>query len=683
MTTSHSLSPAASPAITPASRPLKRRLMAACLCAAGLLPLPFAMTPVHAAGLAALIDGAVQKDPAVLEALAREEQAQMQTQVSRSGHWLVLGVQAQEEFDKKYKDLTNPDPVALTGRLNLFSAGAVSSRVERDQFHEKFYNNKTAETQENLATTMAQHYLDALRNKELLETEQANLKRHDKIIGDLDVIVRHDPGRNYELVQAQSRALQVRMRMVRYEKAMRLSLSKLTRYTDQQITLANPFGPEWRKAVRASADGVSHHPSIQAQYNSMQATRAELDNLRKSRWPSVDLVVAAGRENRSTRVVLNWNFLDRGAYYSQQSAAKQLTAAQNRVDLLQREIDERTQTAEADMAQSKLQAAAAEQQISASRQVVDLYEMQFRIARRSLLDVLNAYAELANVEVSRVVAENDYRNAVASYLDANASLADWARLATTGRLPERRSLTLPEGTGAAAKSAQPEVVPQGDRPMSGAGAVPAVASALQAPASAAPPLMAAPAPVAPAAAVEPAPVVPEVPVAPAATAPDAQAVAAPDVQASWAPVTLDEPAAPVAPVAAASPAVQEPVAAPAAIEVAQPVSAKPLAAPVAQQSVPAQPAVAEAAPVAAAPLATAQEAPSAPVVVSDPAPATQAMPSEDMVIGVKAFAPAPAKTVEQAAASPDDVPEALEAPEGEFKPILTSAPLSPEFRDAP
>ena len=138
MTTSHSLSPAASPAITPASRPLKRRLMAACLCAAGLLPLPFAMTPVHAAGLAALIDGAVQKDPAVLEALAREEQAQMQTQVSRSGHWPVLGVQAQEEFDKKYKDMTNPDPVALTGRLYLFSAGAVSSRVERDQFHEKF-----------------------------------------------------------------------------------------------------------------------------------------------------------------------------------------------------------------------------------------------------------------------------------------------------------------------------------------------------------------------------------------------------------------------------------------------------------------------------------------------------------------------------------------------------------------
>ena len=39
--------------------------------------------------------------------------------------------------------------------------------------------------------------------------------------------------------------------------------------------------------------------------------------------------------------------------------------------------------------------------------------------------------------------------------------------------------------------------------------------------------------------------------------------------------------------------------------------------------------------------------------------------------------------IREAAASPDDVPEALEAPEGEFKPILSSAPLSPEFRDAP
>lgn len=479
-----------------------RCLMAACLASGAWLP--FTLTPVHAAGLAVLIEGAAQKDPSVLEALAREEQAQMQTQISRSGHWPVLGVQAQQELDQKTRDLTNPDPVALTGKLNLFSAGAISARVERDQFHEKFYGNKTEEARENLANTMAQQYLAALRNKELLDTEQANLARHEKIIADLNVIVQHDPGRKFELVQAQSRALQVRMRLVQYEKAMRLALSKLTRYTDQPITLFNPFGPEWRQAVRDPQQAASRHPSIQAQYNTMEATRAELDNLRKSRWPSVDLVVAAGREQRSTRVVLNWNFLDRGAFYTQQGAAKQLTAAQSRVDLLQREIDERRQTAEADMTQSRLQATAAEQQIAASRQVVDLYEMQFRIARRSLLDVLNAYAELANVEVSRVVAENDYRNAVASYLDANAAFVDWARIASNARLEPR-----PAAAGPSAR------LESGAKPARPAKIAPRVPAAEPAAEPAAPAMQqAAPLPAGPSAMEQPASAVREAPAAP-------------------------------------------------------------------------------------------------------------------------------------------------------------------------
>lgn len=583
------------------ARPGARRTAAVLLGLAGLLPAPFALAPVHAASLAALIHESAQEDPSVLEARARQEQATMQTQVSRSGHWPVLGVQAQQEFDQKYKDLTNPDPVALTGKLNLFSAGAISSRVERDKFREEFYGNKTLEAQENLAINMAQLYLSALRHAELLQTEQQNLQRHDKIIGDLNTIVRHDPGRNYELVQAQSRALQVRMRMVQYEKAMRLALSKLARYTTQKVTLADPFnGTEWRKHYQGGKDTASH-PSVQAQMNEMKATRSELDNLRRSRWPSVDLVVAAGKEHRSTRVVLNWNFLDRGAFYSQQGAAKQLAAAESRVQLLEREISERSQTAQADMAQSQLQAAAAQAQIGASRQVVDLYEMQFRIARRSLLDVLNAYAELANVEVSKVTADNDYRTAVASYLDANAALVDWARQAAIGQVPQQRTT----------RSLAPE------KPA---------------------PAMAVPV-------TEPVPEPQTSAEAPVGSAPMQEAVPTP-----------------------------EPVAAPAApVVTEQTAASQPLVAP-------------EAAP---APVVTHAEEVPAPAV---PAPTYQE--SADMQIGVSAFAPAPRADKEDAprAVSANELAEQQAAdaaaseqtaPTGEFRPILTTQPLSAEFRDTP
>ena len=377
-----------------------------------------------ATGLAGLIVDATERDPSVLEARAREEQASMQTQRSRSGHWPVVGVQATGDIQRS-NGMDSADPVALVGRVNLFSGGAIRSQIRRDEFHQKYYGEKIGETQENLAMLMGEQYLAALRNRELLDTEQRNLQRHDRIIDDLRVIVQHDPGRDYELVQAQARALQVRMRLVQYEKGLRLALSKLSRYTDKNVTLGNPFGPDWRKVLPDNSKATN--PTILAQQYEMDATREEMENLKRSRWPKVDLMAAVGKDDQYTRVVMNWDFLDRGAYYSQQSAAKQLLAAQSRVDMLNREIDEQTQTAESDMAQSRLQAMAAQQQIGASEKVVELYQMQFRIARRSLLDLLNAYAELASVEVSKVTAENDYRRAVLSYLDATASINDWAR----------------------------------------------------------------------------------------------------------------------------------------------------------------------------------------------------------------------------------------------------------------
>ena len=377
-----------------------------------------------ATGLAGLIVDATERDPSVLEARAREEQAAMQTERSRAGHWPVVGVQATGDVQRS-SGRDSADPVALIGRVNLFSGGAISAQIRRDQLHQKYYGEKIGETQENLAMLMGEQYLAALRNKELLDTEQRNLQRHDRIIDDLRVIVQHDPGRDYELVQAQARALQVRMRLVQYEKGLRLALSKLSRYTDKDVTLGNPFGPDWRHVVQENSKATN--PTILAQQYEMDATREEMENLKRSRWPKIDLMTAVGKDDQYTRVVMNWDFLDRGAYYSQQSAAKQLLAAQSRVDMLNREIDEQTQTAESDMAQSQLQAMAAQQQIGASEKVVELYQMQFRIARRSLLDLLNAYAELASVEVSKITAENDYRRAVLSYLDATASINDWAR----------------------------------------------------------------------------------------------------------------------------------------------------------------------------------------------------------------------------------------------------------------
>ena len=377
----------------------------------------------QAAGLPALIDEAVRTDPSILEARANEEVAASRAEATRAQHYPTLGAQAGTYMSNPDNYYSKPFR-GVVGRVNVYAAGAIDAAIERDAYKEQALQLHTAETREIVAANVAGLFLDALRAKELMENEQRNLKRHEKIIGDLKVVVENDRGRRYELVQAESRALQVRMRIVEHEKAMKLALSRLTRYTRQTPTLEDPMGGDWR--ARLPADTATRlHPGVQAQQREAASVRADQHALDRQRWPRVDVEAGVGNQGYA-RVVLNWSFFDRSADYTVQSAARQIAAAERRGELLERDVAERSATAEADMAQSQLQIKTSEQQIGASASVVELYEAQFKVGRRSLIELVNAYAELAAVEASRVAAQNDYRRAVASYLSAHAVLADWA-----------------------------------------------------------------------------------------------------------------------------------------------------------------------------------------------------------------------------------------------------------------
>ena len=375
---------------------------------------------LQAAELPALIREALNTDPAVLEARANEEIAGSQAEATRAQRWPVVSLEAGSNLINRDKNATPFRGVA--GRYNLYSAGAIGAAIERDDLKKTYRTHKTQETREEIAFAMSSEFLQALRAKDLLATEARNLARHNKIIGDLEVVVKNDVGRRYELVQAQSRALQVQMRIVQLQKTMKLALTQLSRYTTQPATLNNPIPEAWRAQLAGSDDPL--HPSLAAARVESDVLRADQSSLSRSRFPRIDLEAGVGN-NHYARVVANWAFFDRSADYTVESAAKQIGAAQQRVDQINRELQQRASTAEADMAQSQLQIRAAQQQISASEKVAELYELQFKVGRRSLLDLVNAYAELASVESSEVAARNDYRGAVVSYLYAKARLADW------------------------------------------------------------------------------------------------------------------------------------------------------------------------------------------------------------------------------------------------------------------
>ena len=84
----------------------------------------------QAAGLQALIDEAVNTDPAVLEARANEEVAASRADATRAQHYPTLGLQTGHYVANQGNHYSQPFR-GVAGRVNLYAAGSIDAAVER------------------------------------------------------------------------------------------------------------------------------------------------------------------------------------------------------------------------------------------------------------------------------------------------------------------------------------------------------------------------------------------------------------------------------------------------------------------------------------------------------------------------------------------------------------------------
>ena len=115
----------------------------------------------QAAGLTVLINEAVDTDPAVLEARASEEVAASRAAATRAQHLPTLGAQAGGYLAKP--DSYSQPFRGVAGRVNLYAAGSIDTAIEREELKQQSLRQRTAETRELVAATVAQLYMEALR----------------------------------------------------------------------------------------------------------------------------------------------------------------------------------------------------------------------------------------------------------------------------------------------------------------------------------------------------------------------------------------------------------------------------------------------------------------------------------------------------------------------------------------
>ena len=355
-------------------------------------------TPLDAVVRAALVDF-----PAIRAAQANRSVGEFRIEEARARHLPVFDIGAVGAISGAAA--STPLPRA---RVNLYASGAIESSVERERQRAAALESREMVTRDDVAFGAAQAYLRTLRAWRLVQVSEANLERHQRLADDFEEIARFDPGRRFDLVQAQARVQLVRGTLEDRLAELGSARQTLARFFPKPIEPARLMLPAVAEvpAEPAPAIGAQDHPSVVAARRDVAAAEANARVVRQQRGPRLDLEALGGRDPLS-QVVLSWPAFDATLAAAERGAAAARVGAEATLQDVELAIAEARRLADQDFASAGRRIAQATQQVRLASELVTVYFEQFRVGRRNLLDLLNAYAELSNGEAALAAAQVD------------------------------------------------------------------------------------------------------------------------------------------------------------------------------------------------------------------------------------------------------------------------------------
>ncbi|MDD9338637.1 MAG: TolC family protein [Providencia heimbachae] len=384
--------------------------------------------------LKSLLKDSLASAPEVQEAYANYQAAQSNVKAAESGHYPVVSLMGTQPVAQQHKYESNSMEsgfhLGTKATMNIYAWGGIEAGVDREQSKKNYYESQYYLSQEDISVRISQLYLLVLRNKETLAVIDENLIRHQHVLAQLNTIIQHDPGRLSELTQVKARTLKVEMNRAETERNLYLALSQLSILTQKELVMdqfADPFRQVNSAGIlsKFQEHNLENNPSYKAQVADAQSLDADVKVASAMRKPALNLEVNATPDNSEVFLRVSWNIFDQASYYNQAQKEYALSASNERIKKTFREIKEMSQSAAINMVQSEKQGVIAQSYIAEQKMVVSNYEKQFTINRRTLIDLLDAYNELANIQASAVTLKNDFRDATLNYLSVQAKMSAW------------------------------------------------------------------------------------------------------------------------------------------------------------------------------------------------------------------------------------------------------------------
>ncbi len=369
----------------------------------------------------------LQRHPELLMSEAQSRGAESQAKETQAQRLPKLALSSNLGFDRQKINaagLTNQyEQSQLQARvsMSLLDHGLMA-QIEQRRQASVGSDWKLVDKREDLMLRTLEAYTEMLRAHRLLKLSQDNLVMHREYVQQVKAIAKLDLGRAADLPAASGRVALAEAvntsRLARLEQ-VRLEFQSLTGLSQvQELPHLTSFAP-------ASTLDEAYQAALKAS-PALQVARADIETARQgvllAKSPyrprvSLEALAKSGRDwggikgqqsNLYLGVQAEWNVAAGPAYgHGAQAASEGEVATRYAYEKARDELQLRVSTAWFDFLASSQSLASYTDYANHAEALVDASRKQFKIGRRSLLDVLNAENELFTARSNKLTSELD------------------------------------------------------------------------------------------------------------------------------------------------------------------------------------------------------------------------------------------------------------------------------------
>lgn len=314
---------------------------------------------------------------------------------------------------------------SLSVLQDLFRGGENYYNYQASSYTRKARMQDLRATTQNVALTAIRAYNNILRYKKLIDYAQKNVKKHEKVLHDMKLRLKHKAGRRGEVELAKAR-----LSLAQSRKDQFVNQLNRARYEYRQVSgeappkhLAPSKVPDkhmpnsLRQAINLALENNPRFQSAQQQFKARQASQ----KVARSRFlPNITAEARSdvrdningikGRNNsHSAKISLNYDIFKGGSDWANwNNASYQASRAMHELDNTKRDSIKAVSRTWSGIKTSINRIERFKQYVQSSAQVASDYREQFRVGRRPLFNVLDAEREKFRARVSYVNSRYNY-----------------------------------------------------------------------------------------------------------------------------------------------------------------------------------------------------------------------------------------------------------------------------------